>query len=1084
MTYKKITHRGIFKLMLAFTLLFQPIISQIAVIAVSEEEGVEAELDSMMEIDDEVDEEFVIDKESESNDDYDIIEEIEIEKEDIDEISDQAILIEGYILYDSDGIAHRVGARNAQTAIVRQRPNRISNTEYDFSHLLAGFWNPRENMAFLEASLDGGRTWITAFCVDPGVPYPDNDVMNNGNPLSATQRRTVDLILMYGYNNFYGFTANQRTSNDAYVVTQVAIWENLIPTNRVGYWNLNSSWNGTGVGDIYTRLIHPYDGRTLTTNRWLARGNSTRVAMYNQLRSDIRDHFIVPSFTRISHANSPTHILTFNSSNNRYQITLNDTNRVLERYLSSTAVQRSGDFSFQRNGNNLTIWSNHLNATAYTFPNNTLRKAGSGGATMYWVHPNLQNVATGGLGDPINAFMGINLARSVRVEHVIEGTNHVFHTETLAPNDFSLEYFLDGTAVSTEPISNPTYQYNGRPIRPNGGKQTITVGGHENVIRHYYTPAHLVTIEHRYQNDTGILVADTKTLIHHGNNSFSTFPYTNLYHPENNRFLRPLYNVDNPYQVFRDTKIIHLYESERLVIANHVNLNDRQEILSTNYVQSPQEHWFDGDRINGASKPRVMTALVGDELRLWRYEADETIGNDAVVNGDMMVIHHYSKPVLLTVEHVNKETGLIILTETDNTKYEKDEVKVCPRNDLLTEGVESGYAVVPAEESEACVVLELEEGDNKVRFYYDTPSLQVNVDRVEITTGAKEMETNLELSYSVEQQEHLNQDIEYRVVMRNKISNSYIYLEWHNWKEFTRTEKTVIPTDLMGKGSKADIEVTIEFRNNSANRPNRLETLTNNLTTWGYRSSERTLTIADISNKRVEYSGVARTIAVRHGTSFNVEELIESLSFNFDTEVRQRTGYAIETDFEPIYVSEIGDLIGLDGSTDLKLDLVVPNELVDSYINEQFDQKSLTHTRIELDMLFRELSGREEKRTKLEFSHPKVWVQSGKGQLFTNEQKNQNHPSIQEALHDGGRRFYIPIWQELGLYELKYQSQEPIGRNLINIDMSQNLEVFAYMYAWIDSPTLDQDMLLLTPVFLDRQTPYGWTQEEIDWLRR
>ena len=349
--------------MLALLLLLQPLVSQAA--ALEDSDGVGRTTER-------------------------IIDEVDLEQGIT--IFDEAVLAEGYIFY---GVSEPQ-MQTAQTAIIRERA-RIPNTLYNFSSIHPEFYT-LIGIPILEASLDGGLTWVTAFCVEVGVIHPNGETLTSGLPLTATQRLTIERILMYGYGNFFGLTPLEQRSSAAYITTQVAIWEVVAP-NAGGHqrWTWESPWNGSGSGQIWNTLVN---------------GNVTRTNMYNQIRSDIVNHESRPSFMSqtAEAAIANTQTLTWKAAYNRYQITLNDSNGVLARYLASTALQSSGAYSFQRDGNTLTIWTTDTNAPAYLFSPATFNKSGSGAqSTLFWVHPTLQNVVTGSVGDPVSAFLRVDV---------------------------------------------------------------------------------------------------------------------------------------------------------------------------------------------------------------------------------------------------------------------------------------------------------------------------------------------------------------------------------------------------------------------------------------------------------------------------------------------------------------------------------------------------------------------------------------------------------------------------------------------------------------------------------------------------
>lgn len=87
---------------------------------------------------------------------------------------------------------------------------------------------------------------------------------------------------------------------------------------------------------------------------------------------------------------------------------------------------------------------------------------------------------------------------------------------------------------------------------------------------------------------------------------------------------------------------------------------------------------------------------------------------------------------------------------------------------------------------------------------------------------------------------------------------------------------------------------------------------------------------------------------------------------------------------------------------------------------------------------------------------------------------------------NGGRKFYSPIWSYIGKYDMKLKSQ-PIGVNLVMVDVQQQLELYAHMYAHMDSETKEYDEVLLKPVYADdpfpNGLPEGWTKEDMEWIK-
>lgn len=522
----------------------------------------------------------------------------------------------------------------------------------------------------------------------------------------------------------------------------------------------------------------------------------------------------------------------------------------------------------------------------------------------------------------------------------------------------------------------------------------------------------------------------------------------------------------------------------RTVNANHINTNNTSHVLGTNTVTPPSgvAHWLDGMKINNRS--HVRTFAHSPTGRNWRH--DSVTGNNATINGNMTVTHRYTRPVNIEVRHINSETGQIVRREQVRNRFTGDSVRYCPVDDLMTDDT-SGYLLVSNPDSVDCIDRVLPDNDNLSVFeffYTPPPKLDINVNQVEITTGQTNMEANLTLAMTTIRPDHLG-EIDYRVVLKNESTDDITATDWRSWENFISDEKVKLSTLGMALGEAANIRVTVEFKQPDNSPITVTETETINLLTRGYKSSEQVLTNVDLQNGRMSYTAPARTTVRRDGSSFGtVEVLDETVSFEFTPMQRTHTGYGVDTPFNLRFVSEINDR-----ADEISMELETIETLADNYISEEFDITSGL-MRTELERTSRDAV--DDQTTEYKFEFQNVYVQkAGRtgdhdfingGEVFSDRQVQDGHKALINEVRDGYRRFYIPIWHDLGIFEFNYESTE-IGRNLITIDMTQEIDVFAYMYAWIGSPTVDDDALLMQPIFPCTQTPDEWSADEISWLR-
>jgi len=531
-----------------------------------------------------------------------------------------------------------------------------------------------------------------------------------------------------------------------------------------------------------------------------------------------------------------------------------------------------------------------------------------------------------------------------------------------------------------------------------------------------------------------------------------------------------------PQRIFRNQPI-------RNVTIRHIGQSGQSLLTQNNFPRDASErnYWLDGDMLT--SSP--LEFFHQPTNRYWRY--DHTEGNNATVNADMIVTHIYSRPVNIHVIHIDAETNQIIQETMITDLYANEEIQLCPLDYLIDEA----ELLLPTPQSEACIDLVLPDVDELqiVEFSYTRPALTINVDRFEVTTGQETMQAVMTLSQSAIKAEALG-EIQYRVTIKNQTTELTTATAWRAFQDFKPTKSINLPTHNMEIGAEATLVVNVEFRQLENEIPRRVKTQTVNLETTGYRASERVLTNADMtSGGQVNYTAPARTIVTRNGNEFS-EVLVrtETVHFNFTKTQRTRTGYGVATPLTLNFTSEIND------EMDVTVDLITRTSLADNYIYEEYDiADGLMSVPLELmKHAFEETTN--ETITTSHFEFQQIWVQrSGRGidgthdfinggELFSQNQIDNGHPALINEVRDGYRRFYIPIWHDLGIYEFNYITNE-IGRNLIRIDMKQAIDVFAFMYAWMGSPTINDDALLMVPVFSCTANPSGWTDEMIKWLR-
>lgn len=201
------------------------------------------------------------------------------------------------------------------------------------SELKAGF----DHGKVLYAMLDGH----SAYCMNYGLSADGGQLMNSySNPstnLSAKQEKLLNYCLYYGFSSTSTSQPSDAQSNK-FIATQAIVW--IIEANIFG----------TASGDSAAKKLCAS-----------ASDASASYSYYTSVRDNIKKSYdaVVPSFATRNKSDAKTYELKWNESNNRFETTLTDSNKILSDYDFSIS-----GFSVAKSGNNLTVYTKSVNTTA------------------------------------------------------------------------------------------------------------------------------------------------------------------------------------------------------------------------------------------------------------------------------------------------------------------------------------------------------------------------------------------------------------------------------------------------------------------------------------------------------------------------------------------------------------------------------------------------------------------------------------------------------------------------------------------------------------------------------------------------
>lgn len=425
----------------------------------------------------------------------------------------------------------------------------------------------------------------------------------------------------------------------------------------------------------------------------------------------------------------------------------------------------------------------------------------------------------------------------------------------------------------------------------------------------------------------------------------------------------------------------------------------------------------------------------------------------------------YSRKI--TINHIDEKDKHLLKQDIDY-KYDGETYEYKPRTDLFDKDG-NNY------KSDVIHKGKIDGEDIVLTTPYHIPVLSVNVDRIQIDTARAVKNGYLPTELVLSKKEEYEKELE-KIVFKVKITdidnNKVVYDENFKYKEFNSHMSIDLPTEYLTKNKKINYSIDILLVENPDK--NKFETETKDLRTVGYTSSEKVLTNKDMTNNQVNYSAVVRTVKERANNN-PVKEFNENINYKFTGNTKTKTGYGVSVDLEPNYRNEIGKQI------DMKVYSYPMNELIDSKIDEIY-QSGGKETEVKMDRLKNDGKVESGINTQnLSFQFPHMNIERKTGNIYADSQKNDE--SIKYELIDGGRKLYVPIWCDLGNYSIAIKSSN-FGGNYISLDMNQNIDVYAYMYATIDSETKKEDELLLEPVYPESTLPDGWNKNEIDWLNK
>lgn len=261
------------------------------------------------------------------------------------------------------------------------------------------------------------------------------------------------------------------------------------------------------------------------------------------------------------------------------------------------------------------------------------------------------------------------------------------------------------------------------------------------------------------------------------------------------------------------------------------------------------------------------------------------------------------------------------------------------------------------------------------------------------------------------------------------------------------------------------------------------------VTTQGYTSSQDTITF-DVTSNSAHSDSQKRVVMTEDTVGQPMQTHDETFTYYARPLPPNKTGYGSATNLQYTYLNELGDDYQYATNiNDEAFTFQTSSKLQDtSYLNYPV-KDGVVNVPMTESAQNADLVGANYQRNET-FVFPHVNVEDENGHLFTDKQAADHDARIQHKLYDGGNEFYTPIWPDQSIhipatFPVDYVSN-PLGVNQVTLHLDDQLKLVAYMYAWMGSPTISKDELLMIPVNTDNPfpegLPAGWTTSDEEWI--
>ncbi|MCO05550.1 hypothetical protein ARH50_14270 [Listeria monocytogenes] len=433
---------------------------------------------------------------------------------------------------------------------------------------------------------------------------------------------------------------------------------------------------------------------------------------------------------------------------------------------------------------------------------------------------------------------------------------------------------------------------------------------------------------------------------------------------------------------------------------------------------------------------------------------------------DKTIIFYYNLQREIKVEHRDARDDRLIKTEK-YTKLRGQSYSYGPKKDLK----KNSYTYRPTSTSKKTGTV----GKSNVTltFYYDVPLVKVALEKVQVYTALSTkglpVKVNLAktLIYKNATKGMTKADLTIGLYQGKTKLDSVTYSAQKLPKKATFTIKK-------GLAVNQHLPYTIKLEGFSKHDFDVVSTA-KQLTTQGYTSSEEVVEPNAAKKTKVD---VKRVIMTEITPTTKMKSYYERFVLEKAKIQAMKTGYGFENNVALTYSNELAQT-----KTFKPFTFATPKKLIDSFVEAKTKGASSGLTMVEESSKTMTADGVT--TTSIRYQLPHIQVERQTGYLFSDEQVKAKDKRIKYGLRDGGNKFYLPIWMDLGKYDTTTATGK-LGTHAIQVNWKDQVNVEAFMYVAMDSKTKAKDEILLKPINADdpfpEGLPNGWSKADVKWL--